>query len=114
MPPSTRDWPASVWAFSAFSLLTGLYSVASSRVASHPLLLITSVVLELLWLAAIVVWRQQWAWWLWLLVDLIGLARGPFAGIAPYLMTIVTLALLVSPGVRDHVGIRLPFRRPSG
>lgn len=106
-----------MWAFVVLWLGALVFAATRIHLRDHSklhdrgVLIALVFVFAVLWLAAIVVWRQRWAWWLSLVGDLVAVARGPIAGAAPYVLTIATLALLVSPGVRRHVGIRLPFQR---
>jgi hypothetical protein len=66
-----------------------------------------------LWLAAIVVWRQRWAWGLSVLgyaVVLISPAWGRSLEVI-YAFDVVMLALLISSPMRRYVGA---VRRPTG
>ncbi len=62
----------------------------------------------MLWIAAIVVWRQRWAWWLYVIGGFLSFL--PLAGrteTAPrYIIDVVLLVILLSPQMREYVGIR--------
>jgi hypothetical protein len=71
--------------------------------------LAVGLVVVLLWLAALVIWRQRWAWWLWVIVYIIALVssawqKGPI-GIS-YAVDVLTLGLLISPPMRRYLNTR--------
>jgi hypothetical protein len=66
------------------------------------------VLLFLLWLAAIVVWRQRWAWVLMLLLDasvVLAPIWGESSSLIPYAVNVLSLGLLLSPGMRGWVNV---------
>jgi len=65
-------------------------------------------VLFALLIAAVVVWRQRWALFLSLLIAFVAFvspAWGEWPGPVLYVANLVSLALLVSPGMRRWVGV---------
>ncbi len=103
--------PRSVLAFAIFTLT--LYAVrlpGDHGLWRHPAGAAVIVAVSLLWLAGIVLWRALWTWWLWLVAELVGLV-GPLwkhESVTNYVIGVVLLAFLVSPGMRSWVGYREP------
>jgi hypothetical protein len=104
-----RYLPPVVLALVVVQLGGGIYGL--SREIRHPnyvALYASAVVVGALWLAALVVWRQRWVWWLYVIVYCISIAS-PLSGrqfaVVPYVVGVLTLALLVSPQTRQYVGI---------
>ncbi len=79
-----------------------------TKLSHHVVLVLIVVVLAALWLAAVVVWRQRWAWWLYVLlyvVAVISPAWQEWSWFIPYALDVLTLALLVSRSMRRYVGV---------
>ena len=102
--------PATVIAFAALVVvLDGTFLVVnSSYVREWPLWTAFWVVLGLGLVAALVLWRQLWAWWLCLISPvayLVSPAWGarfhPVSGV----IELAFLALLLTPSMRRHVGV---------
>jgi hypothetical protein len=99
-----------VWIVFVLAISTSVWQYHASRGA-------VSAVLIFLWIAAIVVWRQRWAWALMLLFQvavLLSPAWKDWSGPVPYAVNVVTVALLVSPGMLRWVRVtRRAQPRPS-
>jgi hypothetical protein len=79
----------------------------------RPVEAVLVVLLLALWLAAVVVWRQRWAWALMLLTSLSGVLEplwGNWHGPLTYGANVVSVGLLLAPAMRSYVGVE---RRPA-
>jgi hypothetical protein len=71
MPAALRRLPPVVSTFLIFTVITFAVGLARSpKLWHHPIAGVIVVALIALWIAAIVVWRQRWAWALWVLLVL--------------------------------------------
>jgi hypothetical protein len=117
MPAALRRLPPVVSTFLIFTVITFAVGLArSTKLWHHPIAGVIVVALIALWIAAIVVWRQRWAWALWVLLVLSALLSpgwGERNGVLVYLSNLVTLALLASPGMRRWVGVNRRRNRPA-
>src|SRR4051794_4272171 len=101
-------------AVTAFGLLNLVYVIGALALSSslwryHPSRGVAVALVLLLWLAAIVVWRRRWAWALMLLFVLAALLSpiwGKWNGGVPFAVNLLSLGLLLSPGMRRWVGVR--------
>jgi hypothetical protein len=114
--PAIRRMPPVVAAFSLFTIATFAVGISSSSMWDHPARATLLVLLLVLWLAAVVVWRQRWAWLLLVVVTVVAVvspAWGEWEGAALYVCNVISLALLLSPGMRRWVGADKRRHRPA-
>ena len=102
--------PVTAIAFTALVvILDGTYFVVhSSYVRERPLWASFWVLLGLGLLAALVIWRQRWAWWLCLIspiVYLVSPAWGARFHPVNDVVELVFLALLITPSMRAHARV---------
>lgn len=102
--------PATVIVFTALVvILDGAFlAVNSSYVRERPLWTAFWVVLGLGLLAALVIWRQWWAWWLCLISPIAYLASPAWgASFHPVydVIELAFIALLLTPSMRRHAGV---------
>ncbi len=105
-----RHIPPVVLAFLAIQIGQLAYGFSREvRDDRHLPAYVLAVVLGALWVAAIVVWRQRWAWWLYVIGGFLVLASpvwGKWAGVIRYSLNVVVMALILSHTMRQYVGIR--------
>ena len=111
-----RDVPRVAWAFVALYLGSGIYSLSMPHHFPHRLgvaIVVGGAVLalNLLWLGAMLIWRQAWAWWLYLVVVVSTMLQRLFGvhdggTVALWIADLVLIGLLVSPEMRRFVGVR--------
>jgi hypothetical protein len=84
----------------------------SPKLWHHPWRGVVVVMLLVLWVAALVLWRRRWAWVLMLVVTASAVVAPlwEWNGVLVYAFNVVTLGLLISPGMRRYVGAY--WRRP--
>jgi hypothetical protein len=91
------------------------YGLARSpKLWDRPVRGVLVVLFLVLWLAAVVVWRQRWAWVLMLLTVLSGVLEplwGDWHGALVYGVNVVSVGLLLAPAMRSYVGVER--RRPA-
>ena len=102
-----REMPALVATYAAVQFGVIAYGLARvTKLWNHPIAAAAVVLILALWLAAIVIWRQRWAWAVTVAAYTVGLVepawhwRGAFI----YSLGALMLALLVSPPMRRYVG----------
>jgi hypothetical protein len=104
-----RRAPPAVLAFLLVSTATISYGLAqaSPKFWQHPVRPALVILLLVLWLAAVVLWRQRWAWALSLIASGVGVASGLWEGVTvfAFVSNLVTFGLLISPGMRRYVGV---------
>ncbi len=111
-----RDIPRVAWAFVALYFASGIDSLSMPHHFPHRLgvaIVIGGAVLvvNLLWLGAMLIWRQPWAWWLYLVVvvwEMVQrlLAMRDTGTVALWVADVALIGLLVSPEMRRYVGVR--------
>jgi len=112
------DIPRVAWAFIALRLALLVYSFSLPHHLPHRLGVAVGVacavlVVNLLWLGAMLIWRQPWAWWLYLVGGVWTTVQRLFAmhdtgAVALLVANLVLIGLLASPGMRRYVGVRWP------
>jgi hypothetical protein len=89
--------------------------VTDAKARQHLLLIAVVFLLVGFWTAAVVVWAQRWAWAVFVIVSVLGFVQAPFEnGVVRLAINLVTLALLLSPGMLRHVGFQPQFPRRKG
>jgi hypothetical protein len=110
IPVTLRQLPATAIAFTALVMvLDGTFLVVnSSYVRERPLWASFWVLMGLGLLAALVIWRQRWAWWLCLIGPIAYLVSPAWgARFRPVydVIELAFLALLLTPSMRRHAGV---------
>jgi len=89
--------------------------ITDAKGRHHLLLLTGAFLLAGLWTAAIVVWTQRWAWAIFIIIGVLSLIRAPIEnGLVSLAINLVTLALVLSPGMLCHMGFQPRFPRRKG
>ena len=104
-----RRAPAVVVVFPLLTAAGVAYGLSRSpRLFHHPVDATLVIALLVLWVAAVVLWRQRWAWGLMLLASLTGVVApiwGEWHGPLAYGFNVATAWLLLMPGMRRYVGV---------
>jgi hypothetical protein len=113
-----RRVPRSVIAYTVLVLGLVTYNLAARDTKlwhQHPGSAVAVIVIGLAWLAAVVVFRQRWAWALVLLGGCLTLVEPVWEKVRVwvYVVNLVQLALLLSPGMRAWVRWRRPKSTPA-
>jgi hypothetical protein len=112
-----RQWPVTVWLFTAIVLLwqAAYLALDTHYVSKHPAWTGIWTVVGLGSLAALVGWRQRWAWLLFLLGPILYWASPAWgARFHPFwdLVELAIAGLLLSPSMRRHLSTANRRRRP--
>ena len=114
-----RQAPAAVKVFIGVALIGLLLAILSTlssakHVKHETAVLVIAAGLYIILLWAVVVARQAWAWWVAVIVHFVGVLRGPVAGLAPYLLTLLAFGLLLTNSVRCYARVHsVRFSRPK-
>lgn len=104
-----RRAPAVVVVFPLLTAAGVAYGLSRSpRLFHHPVDAALVIALLVLWVAAVVLWRQRWAWALMLLASLSGVLAPIWAewhGPLIYGFNVATACLLLTPGMRQYMGV---------
>jgi hypothetical protein len=116
MSASWHRWPLAARAFAILTVAQiPLVFLSDAKARHHVLVISVFLLLATLWNAAIVIWAQRWAWAVLVIIYVLGLVLAPFqAGVVGLVDSLVTLALLLAPGMLRHVGFQPPFPRRKG
>jgi hypothetical protein len=117
LPATVEDAPLTVIVFTGLALVLDVadWVVYYPSLSKYPLWNGFWFVLALGGLAAIVVWRQEWAWWLGLLSELayvLSPAWGARLHPISDALELLLIGLLVTPSMRRYVGV-LSARRQT-
>ncbi len=110
--------PRTVLAFAALCLLLDAAEliIYRRRIGAHAAVWAVEFVVAFALLAALVVWRRRWAWWL-CVIEAVAWLVSPAWGVRFHPLTdlidAVFLALLLTPSMRRHVGGVFGWRRPG-
>jgi hypothetical protein len=102
-----RQMPTLVATYATVQLGVIAYGLAKdTKLWNRPAAGIAVVLILVLWLAAIVIWRQRWAWAVTVVAYSVGLVEPAWhwRGALSYSLAVLMLALLLSPSMRRYVG----------
>lgn len=113
-----HNLPPAVAAFVVVQVGNFAYGlITDTKITPHVVFYVAVVTVSALWVAAVAVWRQRWAWWLYVIASCLFLLSpvwGQWYGILRYTLEVVVLALLISPQMRRYVNEGRTAADPRG